>query len=185
MTANEGEAELWESEVMISDSVGRLIEFWGFKRNMGRLWAILYLADRPHSAPEIQAKLQLSAGAVSMTLNELMRWGVVRKVWIQGERRDHYEAEGNFWKMISRVFQEREQVEVQDAIDIMEDALTFLKKKAKDPDAQVRAELQAAKVRELLDLARVGKTLLDTLVKEAKVDGTPLMGILLGGSSKR
>ncbi len=48
------EEELWQSEVLVSDSIGRLIEFWGFKRNMGRLWAILYLSDRPLSAPEIQ-----------------------------------------------------------------------------------------------------------------------------------
>jgi DNA-binding transcriptional regulator GbsR (MarR family) len=185
VAVSDGEDELWESEVMISDSIGRLIEFWGFKRNMGRLWSILYLSDRPHSAPEIQSKLQLSAGAVSMTLNELMRWGVVKKVWIQGERRDHYEAEGNFWKMISRVFQERERVEVLDAIDIMEEALEFLKAKAEEPDSKERAELQQAKVLELLDLARVGKTLLDTLIKEAKVDGTPLLSILLGGSNKR
>jgi len=181
----ENQGELWESEVMISDSIGRLIEFWGFKRNMGRLWAVLYLSNEPHSAPDLQSKLHLSAGAVSMTLNELMRWGVVKKVWIQGERRDHYEAEGNFWKMISRVFQERERVEVLDTIDIMEEALDFLKKKAKDPASKERAELQEAKVRELLDLARVGKTLLDTLIQEAKVDGTPLLGVLLGGSNKQ
>ena len=177
--------ELWQSELMISDSIGRLIEFWGFKRNMGRLWSILYLSDRPHSAPELQEKLQLSAGAVSMTLNELLRWGVVKKVWIQGERRDHYTAEGNFWKMISRVFQERERVEVLDAIDIMEDALDFLKRKAREPESKARAEFQEERVRELLDLARFGKTLLDTLIKEGKVDGTPLMSVLLGGSNKR
>jgi DNA-binding transcriptional regulator GbsR (MarR family) len=63
------EEELWQSEALVSDSIGRLIEFWGFKRNMGRLWAILYLSDRPLSAPEIQDRLQLSSGAVSMTLS--------------------------------------------------------------------------------------------------------------------
>ena len=176
--------ELWESEVLISNSIGRLIEFWGVKRNMGRLWSILYLSGQPHSAPELQEKLQLSAGAVSMTLNELMRWGVVRKVWIQGERRDHYEAEGNFWKMISRVFNERERVEVLDAIDIMEDAIRFLKEKAKEPESKARAQFQEERVRELLDLARFGKQLLDTLIKDAKVDGSPLMNVLLGGSGK-
>ena len=181
--ADDGE-ELWESEVLISDSIGRLIEFWGFKRNMGRLWSILYLSDRPLSAPEIQARLQLSSGAVSMTLNELLRWGVVKKVWLQGERRDHYTAEGNFWKMISRVFKERERVEVLDAIDIMEDAIRFLKDKAKDPESESRAQFQEARVRELLDLARLGKQLLDTLVKDATVDGSPLMSVLLGGSNK-
>ena len=132
------EEELWQSEVLVSDSIGRLIEFWGFKRNMGRLWSILYLSDKPLSAPEIQERLQLSSGAVSMTLNELTRWGVVKKVWIQGERRDHYTAEGNFWKMISRVFNERERVEVLDAIDIMEDAIEFLRDKAKEPEERAK-----------------------------------------------
>ena len=31
-----------------------------------------------------------------MTLNELARWGVVRKVWVQGDRKDFYEAEVSF-----------------------------------------------------------------------------------------
>ena len=180
-----GEAELWQSEVLVSDSIGRLIEFWGFKRNMGRLWAILYLSDRPLSAPELQDRLQLSSGAVSMTLNELTRWGVVKKVWIQGERRDHYAAEGNFWKMISRVFNERERVEVLDAIDIMEDAIRFLNDKAKEPQDRGRAQFQEERIRELLDLARLGKQLLDALIKDAKVDGSPLMNVLLGGTDKR
>jgi len=180
-----GEEELWQSEVLVSDSIGRLIEFWGFKRNMGRLWAILYLSDRPLSAPELQDRLQLSSGAVSMTLNELTRWGVVKKVWIQGERRDHYAAEGNFWKMISRVFNERERVEVLDAIDIMEDAIRFLNDKAKEPQDRGRAQFQEERIRELLDLARLGKQLLDALFKDAKVDGSPLMNVLLGGTEKR
>lgn len=179
------EAELWQSEVLVSDSIGRLIEFWGFKRNMGRLWAILYLSERPLSAPEMQERLQLSSGAVSMTLNELTRWGVVKKVWLQGERRDHYSAEGNFWKMISRVFNERERVEVLDAIDLMEDAIEFLSAKAKDPHDRDRAQFQEERIRELLDLARLGKQLLDALVKDAKVDGSPLMNVLLGGSDRR
>jgi DNA-binding transcriptional regulator GbsR (MarR family) len=179
------EEELWESEVLVSDSIGRLIEFWGFKRNMGRLWAILYLSDRPLSAPEIQDRLQLSSGAVSMTLNELTRWGVVKKVWLQGERRDHYAAEGNFWKMISRVFNERERVEILDAIDIMEDAIQFLKDKAKEPEERARAQFQEERIRELLDLARLGKQLLDALIKDAKVDGSPLMKVLLGGADRR
>jgi len=182
--ANETD-ELWQSEVLVSDSIGRLIEFWGFKRNMGRLWAILYLTDQALSAPEIQERLQLSSGAVSMTLNELTRWGVVKKVWIQGERRDHYTAEGNLWKMISRVFNERERVEVLDAIDVMEDAIRFLKDKAREPQERARAEFQEARIRELLDLARLGKQLLDALVKDAKVDGSPLMSVLLGDTEKR
>ena len=182
MASDEG--DLWESEVLVSDSIGRLIEFWGFKRNMGRLWTVLYLSDKPLSGPELQERLRLSSGAVSMTLNELMRWGVVKKVWLRGERRDHYEAEGNFWKMISRVFNERERVEVLDAIDSMRDALQYVNEKVRAKEDQQRAKFQRERIRELLDLAQIGKQLLDALVKDAKVDGTPLMKVLLGGNDK-
>lgn len=177
--------ELWQSEVLVSDAIGRLIEFWGFKRNMGRLWTILYLSDRPLSAPEIQERLQLSSGAVSMTLADLSRWGVVRKVWIQGERRDHFEAEGNFWKMISRVFNERERVEILDTIDAMEDAIEYAQRKAQTDAHRHRAEFQEQRIQELLELARLGRQLLDSLVKDAQVDGTALMKVLLGGSQDR
>ena len=177
----EGDA-LWRSEVLVSDAIGRLIEFWGFKRNMGRLWTILYLSEQPLSAPELQTRLQLSSGAVSMTLGELVRWGVVKKVWIQGERRDHFEAEGNFWKMISRVFNERERVEILDAIDAMQEAIEYAQRKAAASDHRSRAEFQEQRIRELLELARLGRELLDSLVKDARVDGSALMKVLLGGS---
>ena len=100
-------SDLWPSEQLLSDAVGRLMEFWGFKRHMGRIWALLYLSDEPLGANELRDKLQLSAGSVSMSLTELLRWGVVKKVWIHGQRRDFFVAEGNLWKMISRVFRER------------------------------------------------------------------------------
>ena len=108
---------LWASEAAVSDVVGRLMEFWGFKRNMGRVWAVLYLSPDPLSAEDLRQALSLSSGAVSMTLSELARWGVVRKVWIQGERKDFYAAEVQLWRMISRVFSEREKAEIVTAIE--------------------------------------------------------------------
>ena len=51
--------------------------FWGFKHNMGRIWATLYLSERPLTARELKEGLGISVGSVSMTLAELERWGVV------------------------------------------------------------------------------------------------------------
>jgi DNA-binding transcriptional regulator GbsR (MarR family) len=87
MVRSDKSRALWPSEAAVSDVIGRLIEFWGFKRNMGRVWAVLYLSPEPLSAEDLRHALQLSSGAVSMTLSELSRWGVVRRVWIQGERK--------------------------------------------------------------------------------------------------
>ena len=51
----------------VADAVGGLMEFWGFKRNMGRMWTVLYLAPDPLSAADLCERLSLSTGAVSMT----------------------------------------------------------------------------------------------------------------------
>ena len=48
--APEAPSDLWPSEQLLSDAVGRLMEFWGFKRHMGRIWAVLYLSDEPLAA---------------------------------------------------------------------------------------------------------------------------------------
>lgn len=174
---------LWPTEAAVSDVVGRLMEFWGFKRNMGRVWTVLYLSPEPLSAEDLRAALELSSGAVSMTLAELSRWGVVRRVWIQGERKDFYTAEVQLWRMISRVFNEREKTEVLAAIEAFEVALKQLdriRKTAGDPETRERAELQFERISHLLELARLGRRLIEALVATAKVDAEPLVRFLLG-----
>lgn len=172
---------LWPSEAAVSDVVGRLIEFWGFKRNMGRIWSVLYLSPEPLSAEDLRQALSLSSGAVSMTLNELSRWGVVRKVWIQGERKDFYAAEVQLWRMISRVFSEREKTEIVMAIEAFEEVLADLGKlrSSTDPKTRARAELQYERVKQLLELAKLGRRLIETLLATAKLDAEPLVRFLL------
>jgi len=182
----EKQRTLWPTEAAVSDIIGRLMEFWGFKRNMGRVWTVLYLSPEPLSAEDLRQMLQLSSGAVSMTLSELARWGVVRKVWIQGERKDFYTAEVQLWRMISRVFNEREKSEIIAAIDAFEEALRQLdriRKTATDPATRTRADLQHDRISQLLELARLGRRLLDALVSTAKVDAEPLVRFLLGQRS--
>ena len=173
---------MWPSELAVSDAVGRLIEFWGFKRNMGRVWAVLYLSDQPLTAKDLRDRLRLSTGAVSMTVTELLRWGVIRKIWVQGERRDFFAAEGNLWKMVSRVIREREMIEVNEAIAALEHALTLLDERARQGSAgdKRRAAVQRDRIGKLLELARLGRTLIDALVSTARVDAGPLVRFLLG-----
>jgi DNA-binding transcriptional regulator GbsR (MarR family) len=180
---------LWPSEVIVSDIVGRLIEFWGFKRNLGRIWAVLYLSPDALSAEDLRHLLKLSSGAVSMSLSELLRWGIVRRVWVQGERRDFFVAEVQLWKMISRVFSEREKVEIDAAIEAFEEALVALdRQKQQTPGERAdsktveRIELQRQRIGQLLDLAKLGRKLLDALLSTAKVDAEPLARFLLGRS---
>jgi len=175
-------AELWESERIVSDAIGRLMVLWGFKRNMGRVWTLLYLSNEPLTAYVLRERLQLSAGAISMTLNELARWGVVHKVWRQGDRHDYYEAESSLWKMISRVLRERELSEVDHTIEALEDALSSLSRRS-GADAN-RSQTQRLRIEQLLELARLGRSMLDALINHARMDASWLPRFRFGRSER-
>jgi hypothetical protein len=48
-----------------------------------------------------------------------------------------------------------------------------------DPKTRERADLQYARIAQLLELAKLGKRLLDTLLATAKIDAEPLVRFLL------
>lgn len=95
-------------EAMTVEAVGNVIEFWGFKRNQGRVWALLYLRGEPLTAGEIERELDLSKGGVSMLLRDLERWGVVRRVRQPQDTVWRYAAETDLVRMVTHVIEERE-----------------------------------------------------------------------------
>ena len=160
----------------VADAVGALIESWGFKRNMGRMWAVLYLDDRPLTAADLGERLGLSTGAVSMLLAELLQWGAIKKAWVVGERREHYEPETSLWKMVSRVFRERELTQIHTAIEAFEEVVTSLGRRRKTAglDDVQRIDFALGRIRSLLDLARIGEKLLGAVLAGQPVDAGPL-----------
>jgi HTH-type transcriptional regulator, glycine betaine synthesis regulator len=171
------QVELDEAVLRAADAVGGLMEFWGFKRNMGRMWCVLYLSERPLSAGDLTGMLQLSAGAVSMTLAELVKWGAIKKNWVPGDRRDYYEPETSIWKMVSRVFRERELQQIHAAIEAFVLVSVELGKRRRTAGLDEVQQLDFAqdRVQGLLDLARIGERLLDSVLAGNPIDAGPLV----------
>lgn len=162
-----------DPELEIADTIGRLMEFWGFKRPMGRIWALLYLTPQPLGAAEIGEELRMSAGAVSMALSELVKWGAVKKTWRPGERRDFYEAETSIGKLVQRVLRERELVLVQKFAE----TLQAVEEKLASSTEQADVEFKRSRLRELTALAKLGETLLTALVSGKAVDPSPFLKV--------
>jgi len=173
--AREAEREVDPAVLRVADAVGALLEGWGFKRNMGRMWTVLYLESRPLHAADLGERLGLSTGAVSMLLTELQEWGAIKKAWVVGERREHYEAETSIWKMVSRVFRERELVWIRTAQEQFDAAAAELGPPAEGSGPRDR--LIAERVSGLAQLARVGGTLLEAVLQGESVDALPIKAV--------
>jgi DNA-binding transcriptional regulator GbsR (MarR family) len=160
----------WEH--LVVDAVGNVIEFWGFKRNQGRVWALLYLRDVELSASQIQRALSLSKGGVSNLTRELESWDVIGRTQRPGDSTTRFRANCDLPQMIRNVLRQRE--------------ATFL--------ASVRADLAAAErvahadpkvPREMVErvtrmrrLAELVERTLGTFLKTAQFDLSGLVDIL-------
>lgn len=166
--------------LLVADTVGDLMSFWNFKPSMGRVWTVLYLSRRPLSADEIVERTGLSAGSVSMTLQDLQQWGVVRRVWQPDERRRFFDAETDIVRMVTHTLRERELRLVDEAVARLEEAVRILDEEGGSsiPDEMMENRFLATRVRNLLTLARAGRRVIDQLVQAGKLDLSPIRGAL-------
>ena len=139
---------------------------------MGRTFGLLYVVPAPVTQAEIQRRLRISAGNASMTLGALMRWGVVEKKTVRGDRSVRYTSETDFWKMISGVLNERERREISAAVDVVSRA----EASARAAQAAVRGAVRAdadfvvERVSRLGEICRNGETMLDMLLGQLTLD---------------
>jgi DNA-binding transcriptional regulator GbsR (MarR family) len=66
-------------------------------------------------------RLGISMASVSMNMRTLEHMGMVRQVWVRGrgDRRKFYEAETDFWQIISNIFSRRELRDLDRALAVM------------------------------------------------------------------
>lgn len=97
---------------------------WGVNRSVSQIHALLYLAGRPLTAEDISDALGIARSNVSNSLKELMGWGLIRRVPIRGDRRDHFEAEGDIWELVTRIAIGRKAREIDPVVETLRACLS-------------------------------------------------------------
>ncbi len=98
------------------EALGRISSFWGFSKIMGQIYGLLYLSPKPLTLDDMAKSLSSSKGNVSINMKALERWNMVKQIWVKGDRKDYYEAETDFWKIVRGVLREREKKEFDQAL---------------------------------------------------------------------
>ncbi len=133
---------------------------WGINRTMAQVHALLFASEKPLCAEEIMDELQISRGNVSMSLRELMNWGIVTKMHIKGERKEFYTTEKDVWQFFKIISQERKKREIDPTINALRDVLRDLDTIDTPESAYTRRQ-----VADLLELVETGDKLYHMIEK--------------------
>ena len=102
---------------------GNLCASINVTRIIGQLYALLYMNEKPVSMDEMVERLKVSKGNISVNINILEGWGVVRKIGIRGSRKNYYSADTDIWKIVINRIEEG----LNRRLDIVTSAITNIK----------------------------------------------------------
>lgn len=140
-TENSPELALHEAQEQFILEWGRMSSSWGINRTMAQILALLFTSSEPLTVDEIMERLRISRGNASMSLRDLMDWGIVRRFRRPGERRDTYVSDSDPWVMFAKVVRERKRREVDPTVSAIRECI------ARIPDS---TEQEAQALRERL-----------------------------------
>ena len=113
---------------------GEMGSQWGVNRSVAQVHALLYLSDGPRHAENICETLGLARSNVSNGLKELQSYQIVRRVHVEGDRRDHFVAETDLWDMLMKITAERKRREIDPTIQLLGELSESLDRRGDVPD---------------------------------------------------
>ena len=97
-------SELLQSQREMITVCGRVCQLVGLPRSVGQIYGLIYLSAAPLTLDDVAQVLGISKASASTGTRQLMNWGAIRHVWVQGDRRDHFEAVLDFGGLIRRSY---------------------------------------------------------------------------------
>lgn len=152
------------------EGLSQLADYFGFSKVMGQLYGTLLLSPGPLSLDDMMDRLSISKASVSMNMRTLEHMGMVRQVWVRGGsgRRKYYEAETEFWQIITNLFSGREMRDVERAISVMDDNSDQLKEALKDMSEEdaALARLYIERMHQLQSLFQFAQMIMSSVLSQ-------------------
>lgn len=150
------------------DGLGQLANYFGFNKVIGQLYGAILLSDKPLCLDDLVERLKISKANASMNMRTLENMGMVRQVWVRGSsgRRKFYEAETDFWQVISNILSGREMRDVDRALQVMEDNISRLNKTMSEmtEENQQLAQLYIDRIAQMQALFRFAQLIITTIL---------------------
>ena len=113
---------------------------WGINRTVAQIHALLFLSPQPVNAEQIASTLNVARSNVSTSLKELQGWGIIKRVHVLGDQRDHFESMKDVWEMFRVVLDERNRREIDPTLSVLRECIAEAQKD-KETDNYTQARL--------------------------------------------
>ncbi|MDJ0765888.1 MAG: hypothetical protein QNJ97_23090 [Myxococcota bacterium] len=155
---------------LVESAASDLFERLGYRPVVGRVWAVLILSPYALDARTIQQVLNISSGALSMALKELVDLELTYRDTIENNRHFVYRAETDLWLIVNRMFHKRERKKLKAILLKLKQAEALQKGSPYANDSSDITAYQFDQIRRLVSLGEFIIDVLDALMERTKVE---------------
>ncbi|ADQ69479.1 transcriptional regulator [Halogeometricum borinquense DSM 11551] len=138
-----------EARTEIADAMARTAELYGLNRSYGRVYGFLYFAGGPKSLDELAEETGYAKSTVSNAMGTLERYHLVHRRSAPGEgRKVYFEAETDFWTVLTELFEREGRREIRIMRRALENAQETLEE-APETEETKRAEERIEQLQQL------------------------------------
>lgn len=95
-----------QGKLELIEAVGNICRRLSLPRTVGQIYGLLYLSSRALSLEEIAEQLGISKASASTGTRQLASFGALRKTWVPGSRKDHFEAIPEIGGLVRNAYRE-------------------------------------------------------------------------------
>jgi DNA-binding transcriptional regulator GbsR (MarR family) len=142
----------------LAERVGEFIQYWGFKRIHGKIWAHLFLSEVPLDATTLVKRLRVSKALVSFSIHDLLEYNVIREVARGRGRTVLFEANPDLTGIILNVLRLRERkmmTQVKSAAELLARAT---------PEMMAEMKVSPRKLSNMRDMVDSAQSVLDFVI---------------------
>lgn len=120
------ESRLEEATQLFITQWGEMAGNWGISKTMGQIYALLFSHNKCMDTDEIMEKLDISRGNANMNIRNLLDWGLIKKVSVEGSRKEYFEAERDMYVVSTTIIKQRQIRELEPINRLLQDILQIL-----------------------------------------------------------
>ena len=124
---------MYKSGRILSPFEGEII----YKKPIETIKSLLEIFDYPVIVKEV------GQGIGPESLRELMKWGIVNKMHVKGERKEFFTTEQNVWELFKIILRERKKREIVPTLEVLHDLIDTLEETNHADKVYVQQQLES------------------------------------------
>jgi DNA-binding transcriptional regulator GbsR (MarR family) len=112
--------ELKKAEDKFVEGVNNIALTWGMNSVEAKMIGYLLAQNQPTSLNDMVENLKISKGNISVSIRKLEEKGIVKNIWVKGDRKDYYEITLELWQIFSKKMLDNYRAEALNAMQTID-----------------------------------------------------------------